>query len=65
MKEILPMKKQRGFEIAKGFEDKNINLPKRSTKNSAGNDFEVAEDTIVKSLPKAFIKALLDRKSVV
>ena len=44
MKERLPMKKQRGFKIAKGFEDKNINLPKRSTKNSAGNDFEVAED---------------------
>ena len=25
--------KQRGFEIAKGWEDKGINLPKRSTKN--------------------------------
>ena len=63
MKERLSMKRQRGFEIAKGFEDKNINLPKRSTKNSAGNDFEVAEDTIVKSLPKAFIKALFNNCS--
>ena len=25
--------RQRGFEIAKGWEDKGINLPKRSTKN--------------------------------
>ena len=25
------MEKLRGFEIAKGWEDKNINLPKRST----------------------------------
>ena len=57
------MKRQRGFEIAKGFEDKNINLPKRSTKNSAGNDFEIAEDTIVKSLPKTFIKALFNNCS--
>ena len=29
------MKKVRGFEIAKGFEDKKINLPKRKTKFSA------------------------------
>ena len=26
----------RGFEIAKGFEDKNINLPVRKTKKAAG-----------------------------
>ena len=30
------MDRLRGFEIAKGWEDKGINLPKRSTKNSAG-----------------------------
>ena len=28
--------KKRGFEIAKGWEDKNIHLPVRKTKNSAG-----------------------------
>ena len=39
--------KQRGFEIAKGFENKEINLPVRKTKYSAGYDFEAAEDTIV------------------
>lgn len=39
--------KTRGFEVAKGWEDKNINLPKRSTKNSAGYDVEAAEDVII------------------
>ena len=39
--------KKRGFEIAKGFEDKEIHLPVRKTKNSAGYDIEAAEDTIV------------------
>ena len=41
------MEKNRGFEIAKGFENMSINLPKRSTKNSAGYDIESAEDTII------------------
>lgn len=41
------MNKVRGFEIAKGFEDKNINLPIRKTKYSAGYDVEAAEDCIV------------------
>lgn len=39
--------KLRGFEIAKGWEDKGINLPKRSTKNSAGYDIEAAEDIVI------------------
>lgn len=41
------MKRLRGFEIAKGFEDKGINLPERKTKNSAGYDIEAAEDCII------------------
>ncbi len=41
------MEKVRGFEIAKGFEDKGINLPIRKTAHSAGYDVEAAEDTIV------------------
>ena len=41
------MEKIRGFEIAKGFEDKNINLPIRKTKYSAGYDIEAAEDCII------------------
>ena len=39
----------RGFEIAKGFEDKKINLPIRKTKYSAGYDVEAAEDIIIPS----------------
>ena len=41
--------KQRGFEIAKGWEDKNINLPIRKTAHSAGYDVEAAEDVIIPS----------------
>lgn len=39
--------KKRGFEIAKGWENRKINLPKRSTKHSAGYDIEAAEDTVI------------------
>lgn len=39
--------KQRGFEIAKGWEDKNINLPVRKTKGAAGYDIEAAEDIVI------------------
>ncbi len=41
------MDKKRGFEIAKGFENANINLPVRSTRNSAGYDIEAAEDCTI------------------
>ncbi len=41
------MEKLRGFEIAKGFEDKGINLPVRKTKYSAGYDVEAAEDCVI------------------
>lgn len=46
------MEKVRGFEIAKGFEDKGINLPERKTKYSAGYDVECAEDVIIPSFKK-------------
>ena len=51
--------KKRGFEIAKGWEDKNINLPERKTKYSAGYDFEAAEDTIVPSFKKGMNPTLI------
>lgn len=41
------MEKIRGFEVAKGFEDKGINLPVRKTKYSAGYDVEAAEDITI------------------
>lgn len=37
----------RGFEIAKGWEDKGINIPIRKTKHAAGYDVEAAEDIII------------------
>ena len=39
--------KKRGFEVAKGFEDKGINLPVRKTAHSAGYDVEAAEDVVI------------------
>ena len=49
----------RGFEIAKGFEDKNINLPVRKTKLSAGYDFEAAEDTIIPAFKRGDAPTLI------
>ncbi len=37
----------RGFKVARGFENKEIHLPQRKTKYSAGYDVEAAEDCIV------------------
>jgi dUTP pyrophosphatase len=39
--------KKRGFEIAKGWEDKDIHLPVRKTSHSAGYDVEAAEDIVI------------------
>lgn len=53
------MEKIRGFEIAKGFEDKNINLPVRKTKYSAGYDVEAAEDVVIPSFKKGMKPTLV------
>ena len=53
------MEKIRGFEVAKGFEEKNINLPVRKTKYSAGYDVEAAEDCIIPSLKKGMKPTLI------
>ena len=53
------MRRTRGFEIAKGFENKNINLPVRKTKYSAGYDIEAAEDTVVPSFKKGMNPTLV------
>ena len=49
----------RGFEIAKGFEDKKINLPVRKTKYAAGYDIEAAEDIVVPSFKKGMNPTLI------
>ncbi|MCI8384361.1 MAG: dUTP diphosphatase [Clostridia bacterium] len=53
------MEKLRGFEIAKGFEDKQINLPVRKTKFSAGYDIECAEDVLIPSFKKGMNPTLV------
>lgn len=52
------MERLRGFEIAKGFENKGIRLPERKTKCSAAYDLEAAEDIVVPSFKKG-MKATL------
>lgn len=49
-------KRNRGFEICKGYEDKNLTLPIRSTKNSVGYDFFAPEDIIIPSMWKSIFK---------
>ena len=39
--------KKRGFEVAKGWEDKDIHIPIRKTAKSAAYDIEAAEDITV------------------
>ena len=53
------MERKRGFEIAKGFENCNINLPVRKTKCSAGYDIEAAEDTVIPSFKKGMKPTLV------
>ncbi len=53
------MEKVRGFEVAKGFEDKEINLPIRKTQYSAGYDIEAAEDIVIPSFKKGMAPTLV------
>jgi dUTP pyrophosphatase len=39
--------KLRGFDICKGYEDKDVKLPKRATAHSAGYDFFAVEDVTI------------------
>ena len=58
------MEKIRGFEIVKGYENKNINLPVRKTKDSAGYDFEAAEDCIIPVYSKDCVKPTLVKTGI-
>ena len=51
--------KIRGFEVAKGWEEKNIHIPVRKTKFAAGYDIEAAEDIIVPSFKKGMNPVLI------
>lgn len=41
---------RRYFDVVKGYEDKGVNLPERSTVGSAGYDIEAAETVVVPSI---------------
>ena len=53
------MERVRGFEVAKGFEDKEINLPVRKTKCAAGYDVESAEDVVIPTFKKGMKPTLV------
>lgn len=53
------MERVRGFEVAKGFENAQINLPVRKTKYSAGYDVEAAEDCIIPAFKPGQIPTLI------
>lgn len=46
------------FEVCRGYEDKEIKIPMRATKNSVGYDFEAAENVIIPSIWKQINDAL-------
>ena len=58
------MERVRGFEVVKGYEDKNFNLPVRKTKHSAGYDFEAAEDCIIPAYRNGGIKPTLVKTGI-
>ncbi|MGM0214156.1 dUTP diphosphatase [Enterococcus sp. AZ109] len=47
--------KKRGFEIITKYQDQEIHLPKRATKNAAGYDFEAAEDIVIPTFWKQLV----------
>lgn len=54
----------RQFFIAKGFEENEIQLPKRQTEHAAGYDFEASEDVTINPLWWNFLRTLIIRPRV-
>lgn len=48
--------KKRGFEVVAAYKEREINLPKRATKNAAGYDFEAAADIVIPAVWKQVIQ---------
>src|SRR5205085_457793 len=55
----------RKFEIAKGWEDKGINLPTRQTTHAAGYDFEAAEDVTIVPIWRSVINGMTIKPQLV
>lgn len=53
------------FKVAKGWENKEINLPQRQTKNAAGYDFEAAEDIEIVPIWRSVSYGLLIKPQLV
>ena len=51
--------KTRGFEVVKGYEDKDIHLPVRGTKHAAGYDIEATEDITIPVFEKGIKPTLV------
>lgn len=47
---------RRGFKVVQAYQNKQINLPKRATRQAAGYDFEAAEDIVIPSFWKVIFK---------
>ena len=56
--------RNRGFEIAKGFENLSVGLPERSTKNSAGYDFSAIEDIDIPSFYKQLLEKVISKEAL-
>ena len=56
--------RNRGFEVAKGFENESIPLPVRSTKNSAGYDFFAIEDIEIPSYYCQLLEKIIKKEPV-
>lgn len=54
----------RYFQVAKGFEDASISLPKRQTTHAAGYDFEASEDVTINPMIWQWLKSLVVRPRV-
>ncbi|MBO1307759.1 dUTP diphosphatase [Enterococcus sp. 669A] len=47
--------KKRGFEVVTKYQNQEIHLPERATKNAAGYDFEAAEDIVIPTFWKRLV----------
>lgn len=51
----------RFFAVIEGYDNKEVNLPKRSTQHSAGYDFEAVEDILIPSVWRSYTDLLVRR----
>lgn len=59
------MSKVRGFEVVRGCEKQDIQLPMRQTVHSAGYDFESAEDVTIPPIWQHIFQVLISKLSIV